>query len=387
MFKVIKPDSLKRQARRIAEKKRKLALQKLEISPENLIVLQKCYPFNYYLTVEKKIAILLTPALTETTETILLELFLETTTLTCHGIVPSRSTFLQYLSTINLLRNSLGAGEGFDFLKNTDLVITCLETKYSKSTRCTKLIHIAAIVGRLSGFEICHKFYSDFSINLRKEENIVLHQNSLSDRQHNAWLTWTEIKLLEPSVRKMSPKKYLIYLLYTAIPPRRVMDFALMKIFRYDNDSPALQSVPKTDNFLLINQNGLPTHFSICKYKTFEQLGPFYFDIIPGCQIFNALLCYIGFNAVHNKSLFPDKSGQMTSPAYFSSYIALIFRSATKEIFNKNSLISLNTIRHSFITDFRLNPSNNRITVAQQNLVAFQCGHTRSMQDLYIKFV
>jgi hypothetical protein len=157
---------------------------------------------------------------------------------------------------------------------------------------------------------------------------------------------------------------YVISCIYTLIPPRRLLDYALMKIVS-NNYYQNLKYLDKIKNNYLVKKDN-KLYFIFCNYKTDKIYGIQKFEIKGNLKkIINK---WLEINTSDNFLLNKDKK-QMTSNL-LGKMITNIFSN------DEYKNVSLNQIRHSYIT-------NNNVVNNPQ--IAFQMAHSIQTQNYYKK--
>ena len=411
------PASVKRQERRIREKKRKLeaitpseARQEIDevLDEVRATLISGVESFTKNANIKKLAKLpkitnelaeaiaapahrILINASDAATKDQLLDLLETTGSLVPRGTAPSRASLAQYLGTVDGVRKLVDGGAtpdkipGFDFLKDVRAVRAAVDDRYqSITTRKTKYSNLAAIAGRLQGFEKEHAIYGKLGKEGNQEYVSKQEDNLLSEKQSASWISWDDVERLRPAIAKMSLRDQAIFSVYVDQPPRRLKDYMLMRIWR----SEAGGEVPDpTGNWLLVNKQGLPTGFSISDYKTGKTMGVFKEPVLKKTPLFKSLVNHLGSiendTAEHMEILFPTRAGDFYKEGSFSLLVTLIFKQATNEVLGREIPVTANILRHSYISNIiskGLFP-----TVSQRKRIAAQMGHSKITQDLYAK--
>jgi len=295
--------------------------------------------------------------------------------------IPKKSTFIVYLNKIAIIRKHINAPPGFEFLKNTDLVInTVIEKYFLDSTKANIFVSLTSICGRIESLEEPYRLYSDFGNTLQKKIQKQTEENVLSPNQEKSWLSWDKILDLAPVVKEMPLQDQLIYGIYTQHPPRRVMDYASLSIFIETNSVISLDTIPSDGNYLVVDAFNVPIGLSIGLYKTSKSYGPYRFLLEKGSILFNLLQAYIHHLPSHGDFLFHNQD-----EALLSRKIGDIFEKATLKVFGIATRVTANILRHSFISN--MVQKSLFKTVALRTEKAFEMGHSTTQQNLYAKFL
>jgi integrase len=151
---------------------------------------------------------------------------------------------------------------------------------------------------------------------------------------------------------------------YTLIPPRRVKDFALMKIGK--GLDPGLDF-----NYLDLSDGS----FQFNAFKTFKKYGIQSFKIPK--ELLKILKDYVrGYNLSDGAFLFPNRNGDA-----YTSFSGVVSKTFLKYY---GKALSPNLLRHSFVTDF-LNTPN--ISMGERRAVALAMGHSLGMQLMYFRLI
>jgi hypothetical protein len=305
----------------------------------------------------------------------------------------ARGTFINYLNNIDIIRRDyfgikkIGKTvdkvyNDFEFLRDTEGVTKLIKEKYSKNanTYSTTVNSISAILARLNNFrDIYLNTYMPLNVTLTKDkvEAVQNQENTLTDKEKDTFLSWDKILALENKVKhsKDNPVENLvIFYLYTLLPPRRLEYGDL--ILAYDGE---FQDDDKTNYVVISNNKKKVVKIILNKYKTRKTYGKYIIDPIPE-KLSKAIIALIKEqDYVDGENLFMS----IKAKAYgggFSGRLKKVFKEATISPENiKGRDITLNTLRHSFISYFVKDNISNK----KKNEYAMQMGHSISMQDLY----
>ena len=300
--------------------------------------------------------------------------------------IPTRSTFVNYLSQISILRRELNASPGFRFVNNTNEIINAVNQKYNKLSSISSIYRsFAAIAGRIAGLEIPYKIFSDLNSSLKNIELKNIEQNNLSEIQKKSYLCWDKILELAPAIEAMSIGDQLLYAIYTEIPPRRVEDYYLLAIYIETTSILILDSIPSDGNYLIVDASNVPIAMSISIYKTSKTYGSYRFFLEKNSKLFNLFQSYISHGPAHGDFLFSTRDLQSIGETSFSKKIGDLFEKATLQIFGNKLRITANILRHSFISN--IFEKNLYKTVAQRKQKALEMGHSLKAQFCYVKYV
>jgi hypothetical protein len=252
----------------------------------------------------------------------------------------------------------------FKFLKATDKVIHFINENWkTDNSRNAQIQAISSITWALNGYEDEYKFYSKYSTDKRKEINKMASDNKMTDKEKINMPQWNDIKELYKKIEDKQDKALIA--IYTLLPPRRVADIGLLTL---------TYKTPTSDNlnWLLLNKDPENNSGTLIyqKYKTFKIYGKIEVEIPP--QLTKILKDYIDtYQIQEGKPMFPTLTGQYYKN--FSEVVSDTFKKHTK----KN--ISVNTLRHSFITEFL----NKKRSIAEKKQLALLMGHSVADQGKY----
>ena len=115
-------------------------------------------------------------------------------------------------------------------LYGIDAVKEFIEHKYSKpSTRTDYFKSNASIRKRISTYEYLAKQYSKLMMTEKNKYDDEKGSNELTEREKLNYVEWTDI--LKMPTHKLNDENYLLYKLYTALPPRR-LELKYLKLIR-----------------------------------------------------------------------------------------------------------------------------------------------------------
>ena len=171
-------------------------------------------------------------------------------------------------------------------------------------------------------------------------------ENTLSKNELLNLVPWPEI--LNMDITGLTPLEYMLYIFYTALPPRR-LDFKYLKLIKLTAEDPA-PKLSKKFNYLVINSFGIPSKLIYNNYKTSKIYGQFVIDLNLNDKTFfyyslvsEAVLNWLKTTETKTDELiFPTLAGEVYDG--FSKNINKIFR------YFEPKLISANVLRHAFLT-------------------------------------
>lgn len=279
----------------------------------------------------------------------------------------STKTIDQYKKVLVVLKN-----KGLNYEECTDSSHLLILLKNLKATNSDNYISEATLKKYLISLVWYYKNNNNDVIldGLREEmkkisEKQVINSNNLTDKESKNYLKWDQIMKRyneleidlqkKKKIAKSTYKNYVIFSLYVLMPPRRILDYALMKIT--DND-------PLDNNFNYFNKS--TTEFIFNVYKTKESLGV---QKIKISQKLNDIL--INYITKYNVS---------------SSLLELtegLIGDHLSRMINKDKKIRVNILRHSYIS--YLSDTGKLSDCNMRKAIAYMMGHSESMQNKYYK--
>lgn len=163
---------------------------------------------------------------------------------------------------------------------------------------------------------------------------------------------------------------YLIFNLYTEIPPRRLADYN-MKVITSNTYNNFPLADKKKSNYVIVHSSKDVLQFSFGDYKTAKAYGVKLFNIDGKLE--NIVLTWLKMNPTKNFLI--NKQKQPMSNNFLGKVITRIFSS------QKHPNVSVNQLRHSYISN-KYKPVDkdmNRIDDANK------MGHSTSQLNDYIK--
>jgi len=279
----------------------------------------------------------------------------------------------------------------FEWTRDTEKVIKFnLEDNKGKNNTIAQAFQtLAAILRNLEGYEVEKEIYSNLAKKYKADAKEDADENKLSPEQQKNYLTWDVITdRINKNKDKMSEKERALVAVYTTRSPRRLGDYALMKIRRlpakFVDDKEAyedfIENLDKNFNWLIVS-DGAPYEFVYNVYKTsgkYKQQRYTIYDMKQK-QLKNELVKAISeyINDKDNKIqsgkfLFSQKGGQPYGKN-FSTYLA-----DTMEKYVKKRT-SVNLLRHAYIANFL----DARPTNKQKLVLAKEMAHSLKLQSEY----
>ena len=160
----------------------------------------------------------------------------------------------------------------YEWLKDIDSVVDYVKNKYttSEKTRSNQYVSVAGILKFLPEYKEEYGIYSKLGSHIQDKIDETSKDNTLT-RKQSQWLKWDEIQGVWDKLGDDNGGNTFLralYAIYCFMPPRRVLDYQLMKIVRKDKlNETKLKKLDKKFNYLFINKNKMPTSFTIFNYK------------------------------------------------------------------------------------------------------------------------
>jgi len=264
-------------------------------------------------------------------------------------------------------------GKVLDFIENYPKWDSKDRTK--QNSRNAYRTALASILRDLKGYERPQQLYSQYaSVIYNKKIAINIGEGKLSVTQKKNYLPFEKLLDARKHFDKGTQRNAIVSI-YTDTPPRRALDYQMMKVVKMKNKSVTkkyIESLKKDKdfNYVILDNKSIPTEFIFNNFKTVRALGTQ--KIAIPTELSKALQQYILTDDINNGDLlFATLKGKPYSN--FSEVIKKAFKLAT----DKN--VSVNLIRHSYITHFL----KNKRTVNERKKLAQLMGHDINTQSLY----
>jgi hypothetical protein len=137
------------------------------------------------------------------------------------------------------------------------------------NTRKAVFIALAFITRYLNPteFKTTQEYYSKQASEIERKRKGKKMYNLTPAMYLEDCLTWPQVLELKNAADEAGGVWKVIYHLYTDMPPRRVQDFARMKIGKLGRGRTYISKLPSDANYLLLNARGTPTKMVFKKYK------------------------------------------------------------------------------------------------------------------------
>jgi len=300
-------------------------------------------------------------------------------------IIPKIETVKSNVKKVNIIYEKF-AGEPnencleLNWVRATDAVSEFIAGNKTWSTDQSKNSYRSALASVLRNFDEYkteYNFYSELSSKVATEIKTEIGKNKLSPKLLKNYLKWDTIieKTEEALVAKDIPlKDKVLMALYTLMPPRRG-DFKDMKIIRTKSkkiNKKYIEDLSKEFNYLILDKRDRPKQFIYHRYKTDRTYGSQTFDIADK-KLRDLLTQYIRDYKILNADYLLTNSKGAPYEKTFSNYIASVFKQAT------GKTISIDILRHSYITDFL----SNKPTLNKRAHIAKEMANSISTQAEY----
>ena len=217
-------------------------------------------------------------------------------------------------------------------IDDTDKVINFIKTKYKNlNTQRTKITMIGAILEEVKTYSEYAKIYKHQAYLLNQEIEKINDRNLLTDKEKKSIMKWTDIKNLWKD-DSIPLNDRILMGIYTVIPPRRIEMADLLTLTATSKD------LNSNLNYLYIKGN--TAQIIMNKFKTHKFYGKTKISISNKPEFVKLLKQYILENNIKNGDRVFKKQSN------FSKYLSNTF----KRHIGKD--ISVNILRHAFITDY-----------------------------------
>ena len=245
-------------------------------------------------------------------------------------------------------------------------IIEWIKNKYSNlNTQRTKITIMSTMLMMIKNQKKPAQIYKKEADKLQKQIEAITHKNLSTPKEKINLLKWAEIKNIWKDDRIHILDRVLMGL-YTVIPPRRIEMGQLLTL------TNTTKNLNKNLNYLVVDKNSNAKYIFMQKYKTINTYGKVKLVLSNKPDFVKLLQKYtICFDIKIGDPLFPTKKGN-----YHSNFSKLLL-----EVFERNTgkKISVDLLRHSFITDFL----SKKRTVEQKKQIAKSLGHSTTTLDNY----
>lgn len=255
----------------------------------------------------------------------------------------------------------------FKWVAETDKVISFVNNTWkTPNSKNAQFQAISSILSAFPEYKKLYKFYSELSSKNRIAITTESGENKMSESEQKSILPWSEMSKLYKKTDNIADKALIAF--YTLMPPRRSKDISLLTLATEEEE----EGLENDFNYIIVDNKNRPVRVIYNQYKTAKNYGSITIEIPTSLS--NILKKYITTNDIKpGDVIFPNSDGK-----YFKNFAQSVIK-VFKRVSGKR--ISVNLIRHSFISDFlKKNPTTN-----QKKRVALHMGHSQETQSLYNK--
>lgn len=272
---------------------------------------------------------------------------------------------IQLTKIYNLHKNITGKTTcaDFTFIKDKKTVLDFIDKNYNTDKSRNAQIEAIASILQVLGDDNLYNFYSQESTRRNSAITAKADENVMTESERINLLKWTEIKKIFKKIT--DPLHRAVASLYILIPPRRSLDYAIMKVI--DNESDLKDDY----NYLVVDENKKPIKLIFNQYKTVNTYGQQIVKVPK--RLSDILKTYLTtFKVKIGVPLFATQSG-----TYYKSLSEIVTNVFAPYANNKR--ITINGLRHSYISAIiSKNPS-----LAIKKKVAKAMATSVSMFDQY----
>lgn len=239
------------------------------------------------------------------------------------------------------------------FKTNSDKIMEMLESKYKKGSVNNYISAIIWTLDRLdrqkypqTDLDDIYSIYRTHSKRIREENERALigKELDLTEKEQKSFIHWEDIAQFHQDLLKDTDTEshdsylnYVILSLYVLHPPVRA-DYAMMKVFIDESYIPS----NFTENYCVLQTN---PRFVFQQFKTAKTIGTNIVPIDP--QLHSILIHWMGLN--HSDYLLTTyiSSTRSFKPISENALVKRIISLFTRY---KNKPVSINTLRHSFVS-------------------------------------
>lgn len=194
--------------------------------------------------------------------------------------------------------------------------------------------------------------------------------NIPSDRQEEAHVNWEDVIKKRDSLEYGSVEHVLLSM-YTYVPPRRQMDYAMLKVYDDKKFNPEMNH----NHIHLFNEQRGSAYIFLNEYKTAKFYEDYYDNEIPR-ELVEIIRSYVSKEKEKkNDNLFVTRSGEgYKNENSFQKFS----NSVLKRIF-KNDGVTVGTLRHSFDTALM----KGEMSYLEKQRLALKMGHSYNQSQQY----
>ena len=284
-------------------------------------------------------------------------------------VVMSDRTRQNYEITIKRIRDNVAPGSsGLSFLRETEKVVAWIEGQsWAVNTKKAAYIALKSVLRDMGDPDLreAEKTYETQMLRYRDEHEKVAQSQLMSEREKALYVPWGDIlkaeqKLYESVATLMDYQDYVIYCLYTMVPPMR-LDYSPMRVVN------SLEEAKDVSGNCLVC--GKHYKFLFREYKTAGKYGELELDIPRRLQ--RVLEGWLELNP--SGWLLCDRRGRPLDEKSLGIYLSSVMKSAV------GKPLGCSMLRHAYITYQRKGEK----TLAQQKDMAKRMAHSINMSQLY----
>lgn len=293
------------------------------------------------------------------------------------GKPTKEESFLKYAKTLLRIQRELFNDPRptvqFDHFQDADRILAWIPTArkrdgslYPLGSKISLLGAVCSVGSRVASirstsYPALSKVFTEWKEINKEVRGFNIHRNSEAAN----WLEWPKILAglatgYQGGRLNTGPKAFksrdelCIYAVYTLFPPRRVQDYAFMRV-HYTTDGVSMESLSRDSNWLVISRAGRASFLVFNRYKTDRVYGHTTFDLLhmeynvvfPGSstRLSGLLSDYVrerGFS--EGAVLFPKDDGSMFKASSFGARVKALFLRVTEKG------VGINVLRHSYIS-------------------------------------
>jgi hypothetical protein len=287
----------------------------------------------------------------------------------------------------------------FNFARDTKGVYKAIQTMPAErkkangnqettlSTKTKRLTSFKSILERLDGFHTEAKEYKRLQDESQKLVDKQRGSNKKTERETTNWMDWNDI--VKYKDKSWTDEDRLLHSLYTCLPPRR-LEYGLLLLARHKS-LPEAQKLDTKFNYIVTNRHDVPIYIILNKYKTDYKYGVYIINLKDKNQM--PLFNYSEI-AKHAKTLIKVEKMVHLDPFFVNTKGALYINDNNDSSFgrrlgdvfkNTGKKISVDILRHSFITNFLGKSSFSKLSDNTLQMVASNLGHSAAMLMTYRK--
>lgn len=288
--------------------------------------------------------------------------------------VPADGTIHTQFTRLRVLHRHMFQAEArcdnFEWTRDTGAVLRFIRDTPHWKTESSRNAHrtaLASVLRNLLGFEEETKVYSAAVLEAKTIISKQIGENELQGPAAVNYIEWDKLAEAAAKAKNGSTDKALMAI-YTFIPPRRLLDYSLMRVVR--SGHAAAETRDPAHNYLQLDGHDQPVAFVFNRYKTAPSFGQQFIPVQR--HLAEVLARYLADHQIpHGAPLFPHRHGG-THPN-FSRVVSDTFRR------HVGRPVSVDLLRHAFITMALAK----RPTLNERAELATQMAHSVATQAQY----